>query len=113
MKTMHKGNFLELVPNIPENFVWKCDDSGLVTFEKENKGVFNRLAQLIIRKPKVSYIHLDEYGSFVWQQIDGVRNITDIGVAVKEHFGEKVEPLYERLATYFKTLESYNFIVLA
>ena len=49
-------------------------------------------------------------GSFVWPLIDGERNITDIGVFVKEHFGEKAEPLYERLAKYFKVLESYGFV---
>ena len=33
-----------------------------------------------------------------------------LGEKVKEHFGDKAEPLYERLARYIKTLESYKFI---
>ena len=83
---------------------------GVITLEIENKGIYNRIAQKFFKKPKVSYIHLDEMGSFVWPLIDGERDITEIGVFVKEHFGEKAEPLYERLAKYFKVLESYGFI---
>ena len=102
-------NYLEFVPqkNI-ERFT--TDANGVITLEIENKGVFNRVAQKLFKKPKISYIHLDDMGSFVWPLIDGKRNITDIGVFVKEHFGEKAEPLYERLAKNFRVLESYGFI---
>ena len=55
-------------------------------------------------------MHLDENGSFVWPIIDGEKNIIAIGESVKEKFGEKAEPLYERLAKFFQILESYNFI---
>ena len=49
-------------------------------------------------------------GSFVWPLMDGKKDITAIGVEVKEHFGEKAEPLYERRARYFQILDSYHFI---
>lgn len=101
-------NYLEFVPERQiERF---SQENGVITLEIENKGFFNRIAQKLFKKPKISYIHLDEMGSFVWPLIDGKRNITDIGVFVKEHFGEKAEPLYERLAQYFKVLESYGFV---
>ena len=108
MSKKNSKNYLEFVPirNI-ERF---SEENGVITLEIENKGVFNRIAQKLLKKPKISYIHLDEMGSFVWPLIDGERNITDIGVFVKEHFGEKAEPLYERLAKYFKVLESYGFV---
>ena len=102
-------NYLEFVPmRGVERF--STDENGVITLEIENKGVFNRVAQKLLKKPKISYIHLDEMGSFVWPLIDGEKSITDIGVFVKEHFGERAEPLYERLAKYFKVLESYGFI---
>lgn len=109
MKNSKSENLLEFVPQRKiERF--STDEKGIITLEIENKGFFNRLAQKLFKKPKISYIHLDEMGSFVWPLIDGERNIADIGVFVKEHFGEKAEPLYERLAKYFKVLESYGFI---
>lgn len=104
------ANYLERVPAKSDGLGWETDENGIVTISKQNKGIFNRIAQLLIKKPKISYIHLDELGSFVWPLIDGERDIITLGVFVKEKFGDKAEPLYERLAKYFKVLESYGFI---
>jgi hypothetical protein len=81
-----------------------------VTLEIENKGWANKLAQKLFKRPKVSYVHLDEMGSFIWPLIDGEKDIIAIGKEVDEHFGEAAHPLYERLAKFFQILHSYNFI---
>ena len=109
---MGSKNYLDLVPQINEGLNWNKDENGIVTLEIENTGLFNRIAQKVFKKPKISFVHLDELGSFVWLLIDGKTNISDMGVSVKEHFGEKAEPLYEKLVKYFEILKSYNFIVL-
>lgn len=103
-------NFLEKKPFHNPELAWNSDEKGSVTLEIENKGVANRIAQKLLKKPKITYIHLDEMGSFVWPLIDGERSITDISVFVSEHFGEKADPLYERLAKFFQILESYKFV---
>ncbi len=108
---MKKGqeNYLDKVPLKKRELGWSEKD-GLVTLEIENKGIMNRLMQILIKKPKISYIHLDEFGSFVWLVIDGEKNISSIGQEVEEKFGEKAHPLYERLSQYFMILDSYGFI---
>jgi hypothetical protein len=103
-------NYLERIPVHPENIPWKTDENGIVTLEIENKGAMNRIAQKLFKKPKVSYIHLDKTGSFVWPLIDGKKSIIDLGKEVDAHFGEEAHPLYERLATFFSILDSYKFI---
>ncbi len=103
-------NYLKKVPVRNKNISWTQDDSGMVTLETENKGFFNRIAQKVFHKPKISYIHLDEIGSFVWTLIDGKKDIIAIGNQVEEKFQDAVSPLYERLATYFHILDSYGFI---
>ncbi len=103
-------NYLEKVPVLNQNIGWSKDQNGAVTLEIENKGVFNRIAQKLFRKPKISYIHLEEIGSFVWPLIDGEKDIFALGEAVKEHFGEKADPLYPRLVKYFEILQNYKFI---
>lgn len=109
MSKPYRQNMLELVPQrVIEHF--STDENGIVTLEVENKGVFNRIAQMLFKKPKITYIHLDETGSFVWPLIDGKTSIEDIGRVVSSHLGEKCEPLYPRLAKFFQILESYNFI---
>ena len=109
-KNIKEENYLEKKPVCKNGLNWSKDENGNVTLEMENKGVANRIMQKLIKKPKISYIHLDEMGSFIWPLMDGEKDILEIGKFVEEHFGEKANPLYERLSQYFKTLEKYNFI---
>ena len=103
-------NYLSFVPVRNSEISYTSDEKGLVTLEKINKGLFNKIAQKIFKKPKTSYIHMEEMGSFIWSIIDGERDIEAIGKCVSEHFGEKAEPLYERLCKYIQIMESYGFI---
>jgi Coenzyme PQQ synthesis protein D (PqqD). len=102
-------NYLDKIPVRNGDFGW-VENNGLVTVEQENKGTYDRLAQKLFKTPKVSHVDLDRFGSFVWLQIDGERTIGQIGVLVKEKFGKDAEPLYERLAKYFYTLNEVKFI---
>ncbi len=110
MKNKQKENYLEKIPARPD-FKWTLDEEGIVTFEIENTGFFNTIAQKFFKRPRISYIHLDEYGSFIWQIIDGEKNIIELGEEVKNHFGDKADPLYERLAKFFQILDSYGYII--
>ena len=103
-------NYLDKIPVHPQNIPWKTDENGIVTLEIENKGAMNRIAQKLFKKPKISYIHLDKTGSFVWPLIDGKKNIADLAKDVDAHFGEEAHPLYERLVQFFRVLDSYKFI---
>lgn len=105
-----KENYLDYIPKHNERFSWEEKD-GLVVIKVANTGFFNRIAQLIFRKPKFSHIDLDEFGSFVWIQIDGHRTVYEIGQAVKNKFGDKAEPLYERLAKFITVLRNNAYVV--
>ena len=109
-KAKKNENYLERIPNRPDKIKWSADEEGIVTLDIENKGLFNRLAQKFFKKPKVSHVHLDKMGSFVWPLLDGEKNIIELGELVGRQFGEKGHPLYERLAKYFQILDSYYFI---
>lgn len=109
-KVVISENYLERIPARAPSVGWKTDDAGIVTLEIENTGWANRLAQVLFFRPKVSFVHLDKLGSFVWPLIDGEKSITELGKAVDEEFGEEAHPLYERLTQYFRVLDSYHFI---
>ena len=111
-KNIVKENYLERIPKHAEYFNWSQDADGIVTLEIENKGIFNKIAQKLFKKPRISYVHLDETGSFIWPLIDGEKNIAELGIALEKEFGEKAQPLYERISKYFQILESYGFINL-
>ena len=110
-KKLKKGeNYLERIPVRKEDLEWTKDEKDLVTLNIRNKGFFNLIAQKLFKKPKVSYIHLEENGSFIWQCLDGKKNLVEIGKEVEEKFGEASHPLYERLAKYIHMLDDYGFI---
>ena len=109
-KEKQTENYLEKIPLKNPDIKWSVNDEGIVTLETENKGFVKRITQKLFKKPKISYIHLDENGSFIWQLIDGEKNLIDIGVKVEEHFGDSAQPLYERLAKFFQILSSCSFI---
>lgn len=110
MKSNKSENFLDKVPLKNPEIGYQTDENGMVTLLIENKGFFNTVAQKLLKKPKISQVHLDENGSFIWPLIDGEKDITEIGKYVDEHFGEKAYPLYERLAKFLRILESYGFV---
>ena len=110
MKVDNTQNYIEKIPKRNPNINWTTNEEGIVTLEIENKGIANRIAQKLLKKPKITYIHLDVNGSFIWPLIDGNSDIFTIGKSVKEHFGDEAEPLYERLSQFFRILHSYGFI---
>ena len=109
-KQVIRDNYLENIPVKNPNIAWSSNEAGIVTLEIENKGLANRIAQKLLKTPKITHIHLDENGSFVWPLIDGQTSILDLGKAVDAQFGEAAHPLYERLAKFFQILDSYRFI---
>ena len=105
-----KDNFLDYVPVISDKHKWEADEEGNVTIFIENKGIFNWLAQKLLKKPKVSQLHLERFGSYIFPLIDGKTSIYEIGQKVKVHFGDEAEPLYPRLTEYIKMLHDYGFV---
>ena len=103
-------NYLDKVPKRGTQIIWEKDNEGMVTLSIENNGRMNKIAQKFFRKPKVSYIHLDEIGSYIWTLMDGMKNIYQIGQDMEKELGEKINPLYERLTSYINVLDSYGFI---
>lgn len=110
MAKKNTENYFEKVPVRKACFRFTENEEGLVTIEIDNKGLFNRLLQKIAKKPPVTYIHLDENGSFVWKAIDGNRDLIEIGKLIEQHFGDAANPVYERLVKYIAMLERAGFI---
>ena len=109
-KQDNKENYLDKIPLIPSEMKWTKDSEEIVTLHIKNKGIFNKIAQKLFKKPEFTQIHLDETGSFIWNLIDGEKNIYDMGEPLSERFGKNAEPLYERLVKFFQILDGYGFI---
>ena len=105
-----KVNYLELIPLHSEKIKSTVDSEGNITILIENKGIFYWITQKLLKKPRVSQIHLDKMGNFIWPLMDGEHDIMKIAEMVKEEFGEEAEPLYNRLVAYISTMEQYGFV---
>ena len=104
-------NYLDYIPAISPRNTWDVDeDDGLVTVHMVHRGFYAAIAQKFFHRPRVSHIHLDTNGSFIFRHIDGKRTVEDIAELVKAEFGKDAEPLYDRLVKYMQILYDNKFI---
>jgi hypothetical protein len=50
-------------------------------------------------------MELDEYSSEVFLLIDGNRTVEEIGIHLERKFGDKINPLYERLLVFLNHID--------
>ena len=106
-----KENYLDFIPVVNGQNTWDRGEDGVVTIHMVNRGFYNTLAQKLFHTPRVSHIKLDEYGSFLWMRIDGAKTVGQLALELKEAYGEKAEPLYDRLVKYMQILRNNRFIL--
>ena len=57
-------------------------------------------------------VWLDDFGASVWLLMDGHRNIEQIGLGLREAYGDRAEPLYPRLNKFLNILDARKLIIL-
>ncbi|MBC8181727.1 PqqD family protein [candidate division KSB1 bacterium] len=104
------ANLLDLIPIKIMKNEEKNEDGTITVFKPKFRNKF--MIKYIMPKLKSPdfKVKLDEFGSFVWKQIDGNLTVEEIGLNLKDNFHENIEPVYERLSVYFQTLLRYKFI---
>lgn len=103
-------NYLDYIPVRNNEYKWNIIEDNIVEINVVNKGMFNRAAQILFKRPKISRIKLDKYGSVVWQAIDDNKDIGNIAEDVKENFDDEENVFYERLVKFFHILKENKFI---
>ena len=92
---------LNLKFRICDNLNYKIDDNGIVTvLEKQDHKIQKFFRKLKFKIPLYKEITLDEISSEVFTQIDGIKTVKEIGECLEVKFGDKVNPLYERLLVF-------------
>jgi hypothetical protein len=90
---------------------WTDAESGQVKILVPRSGR-RRLGSWIatrLDRPHIA-VKLDEIGSSVWRACDGTSTVRDIARTLEAEFGERIEPLHERLGKFFAELERSRFI---
>ncbi|GAA0091379.1 PqqD family protein [Paraclostridium bifermentans] len=97
---------LNLVFKKSENIEYEVSSDGIVTIlEKQDHKVQNFFRKLKFKIPMYKKMELDEYGSFIFLQIDGKKNVEELGIKLEEKYGEESHPLYERLLLFLNHID--------
>jgi hypothetical protein len=104
-------NLLDLTPD--RLFGDSVNDDGLVVVDMPRFHI-PWMQKYLVPKSKYPYIKikLDLFGSRAWQLTDGTRTVNDIADAMVEEFGDEVQPVYERLGIFYRTLRQRGFVRL-
>ncbi len=104
-----KINFLKLIP--AKNIDYSEEDDGkIILIHEKTKNPLLKSIINFFRKSQYFYIHLDKIGSFVWKEIDGIKNNGEILKRMNETLGEN-ESYIDRLRFFFRELEKSKFII--
>ena len=103
---MNNEDSLNVVFKISNSIDYEVKDKIVTILEKQN--FFRKLK---FRIPLYKKIKLDEYGSFIFLQIDGKKTIEEIGENLESEYGDATHPLYERLTMYLNHIHvNCNYI---
>ncbi len=112
MKRNKDINYLDLIPEKSRYTSSYTGEDGKFYVRFRNTGFYNRLAQLLFKRPQYTNIEMEKYGTFIWQYIDGENSVYDIALKVKERFGEEAEPLFDRICRYFAIMADNKLVIL-
>lgn len=104
---------LDLVYQLHAQLEYEIDDRRIVTVRRKQDHWIQRWARkLQIRIPAYRHTTLDDFASFVFLSIDGQKTVQRIGECVAEQYGEKANPLYERLLTFLNHIEKNEHYIV-
>ena len=92
---------------------WRDDEDRVALMvPRMGRGRLGRgLSRLLRSRPY--QVHLDDVGSFVWRRCDGSATVAEIAGAMHDAFGEKIEPVEDRLVSFLQQLLRGHFLAVA
>lgn len=106
---MTQPNLMDYIPI--HQVEWKkINENQIILFSPKSKYKWIRSLIKRINIDPFYKVHLDEYGSCLWQLIDGKQTVYELCNHLKEKYGSQVEPVYERGCILIKTMAANEFI---
>lgn len=104
-------NYMDMILIRNPERKWSEREDGIVVIDIEHKGFFHKIAQKFFKKPRVSHIALDVYGTALWSVLDGEKSVFDIVNHMKKQFPDEEERMLDRTVTFLYTLQKNRFVV--
>jgi hypothetical protein len=104
------SNLLDLRPK--RNLEWETAGDRVILLVPRFRGrISNKLLAPLFARPNIR-VKLDSFGSYVWNRCDGGTTVMDIGEGMAETFGEPLDPLYDRIGRFLRTLARDRFLTM-
>jgi hypothetical protein len=108
-KELSDINYLELTPGHLYDHIIEENGKVSVLIPRFTNKILVKTLVPMLKSPFVK-TKFDEFGSQVWLEIDGKKKVIDIAASLKQKFGEKIEPVEERLTKFLTQLYNYKFV---
>ena len=106
---LKNANYLEVTPFRVLNE--EIDENSFVTIliPKVTNSFAKKYFEPMLKSPLIK-LKLDEIGSASWLAIDGKKKVAEIATELVQKFGDKIDPVEERLTKFLTTLYEQRFI---
>lgn len=107
-----KRDLCMMIPISQKKVTWRANSEGIVKLTIWRNGLVEKFLCQTMNLPLKFDVDLDEFGSFIWQNMDGKHSLMEIITLTKEKFGKKAEPVYKRTLVFAKQLLNNRLIKL-
>lgn len=104
-------NLLDLVPHPCVEWETNSHDKIDLLVPKFRHPLIRRWMKRL-GKSNTIRIHLDEFGSYAWLKCDGRRTVYQIGNELKDRFGTRIDPVFDRLSAFIRLLIQNKLIFM-
>lgn len=103
-------NLLDMIPVREAD--WQVDADDRITLMRARPGRRSRrgFTGWLSSTMGPSRVRLDEVGSFTWRHIDGQTDVRTLCGRLQEEFGDRVEPVHERLGQLIRILRRERLV---
>lgn len=109
-KILKEANYLDLIPVCAKKHLVGDDEKVTVIIPKfTNKFAVEKIVPKL-KHPDMK-LNLDEIGSAVWLMMDGKKKVKEIAVELSQKFGDKIQPVDERLTKFLTQLYEQRLII--
>jgi hypothetical protein len=108
-KDLSDINYLQLTPGRLFDHVMEDNGKVSVLIPRFTNKILVKTLVPMLKSPFVKTM-FDEFGSQVWLEIDGKKKVLDISTGLRQKFGERIEPVEERLTKFLTQLYNYKFV---
>ncbi|NWF50425.1 MAG: PqqD family peptide modification chaperone [Ignavibacteriaceae bacterium] len=102
-------NYLDLTPFRLHRYQLEDDGKVSVLVPRFTNKLLVKYLSSKIKSPDIK-VMLDTFGSAAWLKADGEKKVSEIAVELLDQFGERINPVNERLTKFYTQLYTYKFI---